>query len=344
MNVSFLSSLFAAGTWDSLRRHLDDVIPQLNTFRFATPWVLWLLLLLPLWMLLRGRFGRAAAVQFSSGELLAAASRRKRSSPGRLMAGFRYLALALLIGALARPQVDKGLSEREALGINIMFNLDFSSTMTTRDFWLDSKRVSRIEAMKRVVIEFIKARPDDRIGAVFFDRGAALLSPLTLDHEWLTLQIDSQESSRGTAPGSGMIIAAEAMLSAKDQTKVMITVTDADQINEGPEPIEVAKAIAPMGIKNHVIQIVDNSMAYRYAASGEVLKEVTRITGGQFYKVSDYPALRKVYSQIDTLEKTAFKEKKQQSWRELMEWFAVPGAILLLLVIILERTVWRRLP
>jgi Ca-activated chloride channel homolog len=342
MTVFFQSSVFAAR--GPFLDYVHEIIPQLHTFRFATPWVLWALLLLPLWMLLRGRFGRSAAVQFSSGELLAAASRRKRSAPGRLLAGLRYPALALMIVALARPQVDKGLSQREAMGINIMFVLDFSSTMTTRDFWLENKRVSRIEAMKRVVIEFIKTRTDDRIGAVFFDHGAALLSPLTLDHDWLSLQIESQESSRGTAPGSGMIIGAEAMLPAKDQTKVMITVTDADQINEGPEPVEVAKAIVPMGIKNHVIQIVDNSMSSRYAASGEVLKEVTRITGGQFFKVSDYPALRKVYNQIDTLEKTAFKEKKQQSWRELMEWFAGPAAVLLLLAFILERTVWRRLP
>jgi Ca-activated chloride channel family protein len=141
-----------------------------------------------------------------------------------------------------------------------------------------------------------------------------------------------------------MVIAAEALALAKDQSKVMITVTDADQINEGPEPEEVAKAIAPMGIKNHVIQIVDTAQSSRYAASGEVLKEVSRITGGQFFKVSDYAGLRKVYGQIDTLEKSAFKEKKQQSWRELMEWFAGPAALLLLLTFILERTVWRRLP
>jgi Ca-activated chloride channel family protein len=342
---AFFLTLPVAQAWESFRTYLNETIPQLHTFRFATPWLLWGLLLLPLWMLLRGRFGRAAAVQFSSGELLAAASRRKRSAPGRLLAGLRYPALALLIGALARPQVDKGLSQRDAMGINIMFVLDFSSTMTTKDFWLDGKRVSRVDAMKRVVNEFIKSRPEDRIGAVYFDRGAALISPLTLDHEWLMEHVDSQESSHGTAPGSGMLIAAEALLlGAENQTKVMITVTDADQINEGPEIVEVAKAFAPKGIRNHVIQIVDFSQASRYAASGEELKEVSRITGGQFFKVSDYAGLRKVYSQIDSLEKSAFKEKKQQSWREIMEWFAVPAAFLLLLIFILERTVWRRLP
>jgi Ca-activated chloride channel family protein len=141
-----------------------------------------------------------------------------------------------------------------------------------------------------------------------------------------------------------MLIAAEALLAAKDQTKVMITVTDADQINEGAEPLEVAKAIAPMGIRNHVIQIVDFTQMQQYTASGETLGETARATHGQFFKVSDYAGLQSVYRQIDALEKSAFKESKQKSWRELMAWLAIPGGALLLLEIVLAQTVWRRLP
>ncbi|RYD29075.1 MAG: VWA domain-containing protein [Verrucomicrobiaceae bacterium] len=321
-----------------------DLLPPLDTLRFANPELLWLLAVLPLWMFLRGRFGRAAAVQFSSFALLAEGARRKRAVPGRFLAALRYPALVLLITALARPQADKGLAEREKRGINIMFVLDFSSTMTTRDFFLDKKRVSRAEAMKTVVAEFIKSRPDDRIGAVYFDRGAHLISPLTLDHEWLRNQLAAETTSRGTAPGSGMLIAAEALLPAKEQTKVIITVTDADRVNEGAEPEEVARVIAPMGIKNHIIQMVDQSQSSLYTASGELFQEVARITGGQFFKVSDYGGLRKVYGQIDTLEKASFTEKKQQAWRELMPWLAVPALVLLLAEFILARTVWRRLP
>src|SRR5690606_28410491 len=122
--------------------------------------------------------------------------------------GWRYPALVLLILALARPQADKGLSEREAEGINIMLSMDFSSSMKAKDFMLGARRVSRAEAMKHVVTEFIKARPQDRIGAVFFDAGAHLISPLTLDHDWLIHQLSLEEPTRGTAPGSGMLIAA----------------------------------------------------------------------------------------------------------------------------------------
>lgn len=316
----------------------------LSSFRFAMPWLLPLLGLVPLWMWLRGRVAPVAAVQYSSGRLLAAASRRTRSSRGRLLLVLRYVAMALLLVALARPQVDKGLSEREALGINIMFVLDFSGTMKTKDFSLDRKRVSRADAMKRVVGEFIKARENDRIGAVFFDAGAHLISPLTLDHEWLLGQLALEEPTKGTAPGSGMLIAAEALEPMKDQSKVIITVTDADQINEGPEPTEVAKAIAPMGIKNHVIQMIDFGQMQRYAASGEVLADVARLTGGQFFKVSDYAGLQKVYGQIDQLEKSSFKERKQKVWRELMPWLVWPAFGLLLLEFLLTKTIWRKLP
>jgi Ca-activated chloride channel family protein len=148
----------------------------------------------------------------------------------------------------------------------------------------------------------------------------------------------------GTAPGSGMLIAAEAMEKAKNQTRVIITVSDADQVNEGPEPVAVAKALAPLGMKNHVIQLVESSNAQRHAASGELFQEVARLTGGQFYKVSDYAALRKVYQQIDSLEKSAFKEKKQKAWKDLFPWLGVPALGLLLLEFLLARTIWRRLP
>jgi Ca-activated chloride channel family protein len=323
---------------------MNELLNQFRTFRLASPWLLLALALIPIWMWLRGRHAPVAAVQFSSGELLAAAARRTRSLGGRFLLALRYLALALLIVALARPQVDKGTSEREAMGINIMFALDFSGSMKTRDFSLDNKRISRAEALKRVVMEFVKSRPNDRIGAVFFDAGAHLISPLTLDHDWLNAQLALEEPTRGTAPGSGMLIAAEALLPAKDQTKLMITVTDADQIDEGPDPEEVARAIAPMGIKNHVIQMIDFGQSDRYTASGEVLQSIARTMGGQFFKVSDYNGLRNVYRQIDQLEKSKFKENKQKSWREVMAWFAIPAGLLLLLEFLLARTIWRRLP
>lgn len=313
-------------------------------FRFESPLLLIALVLLPLWAWLRGHYAPVAAVQFSSAKLLKAAGRKPRFGRGRFLVLMRMSALNLLILALARPQMEKGLTDREAMRINMMFVLDFSSTMKTKDFVLDHKKVSRVDAMKAVITDFILARPNDRIGAVRFDAGAHLISPLTLDHDWLLDQLAQELPSEGTAPGSGMLIGAEALQPAERQTKVMITVTDADQINEGPPPEQVAKAIAPMKIKNHVIQIVDFAAAKQAAASTEVFQNVARTTGGQFFQVSDADGLRNVYQQIDQLEKSAFKENRQKTYHELMGWFAWPAALILLVELMLTHWVWRRLP
>lgn len=313
-------------------------------FRFASPLWLWALLLLPLWMMLRGRVAPVAAVRFSSTALLAVARRRPRSRFGWLLPTGHYLALALLILALARPQRDRGFIERDAEGINIMFSLDFSGSMRATDFTLDGRPATRTEAMKRVVAEFIKNRPDDRIGAVFFDRSAHLLSPLTLDHDWLTQHILDAEPTRGTAPGSGMLVAAEVLLPAEGQTRVIITVTDADQINQGADPVEVAAALRALGLKHHVIQILPHHQRGMRSHAIEMLREAARLNDGQFFQVSNTHELRRVYGLIDTLEKSPFTEKKLEAWEELMAWFAGPALGLLALGFIGQRTWGRTLP
>ena len=150
----------------------NDLQPLLKTFRFAAPWLLLLLLLIPLWAWLRGRFAPVAAVSFSSGELLRAASKQARFRRKQWLAMFRYLALALLLLALARPQVEKGLGDEDAKGINIMLVMDFSGTMKTKDFMMENKKVSRSDALIKVTAEFLRARPKDKIGAVRFDMDA----------------------------------------------------------------------------------------------------------------------------------------------------------------------------
>lgn len=323
---------------------MTDWLPAFHDFRLATPAWLWALLILPVWAFLGGRRGPRAAVRFSSARLLAAASRATRARPGWILPALRYLALAAIILGLARPQRDRGYSEREAEGINIMFVLDFSSSMNAEDFTIDGRPASRIDVLKRVVTGFIKERPDDRIGAVFFDRGAHLISPLTLDHDWLIARLMQEETTRGTAPGSGVLVAAEAMLPAKGQTRVIITVTDAEQINDGPHPVEVAHSIKDMGIKNHVIQMTEAWRVRGGSPAGDILREAARLNGGQFFQVSDTSGLKAVYAQIDRLEKSSFTEKKQELWEELMPWCVGTALALLAVASLFNRFVWRRLP
>jgi Ca-activated chloride channel family protein len=316
----------------------------MDSFRFADPWLLLLLLLIPLWAWLRGRHAPVAAVQFSSGDLLRAASRRTRFGQHRLLAAGRFLALALLLAALARPQVEKGLQDVEAKGINIMLVLDFSGTMKKKDFTMDGKKATRAQALIKVISEFMRARPKDRIGIVRYDADAFLVSPLTLDHDYLITRLGEEKNGRGTAPGSGMVIAAEHLLPATNQTKVIIVVTDAEQVNQGPQPDEVARALAPLKIRAHVIQIIDfREMASARNAWND-MAVVPKLTGGQMFQVADFGGLRSVYQQIDLLEKASFKEGKQRIYRELGPWLIGVAAALLLLELLLSQTIWRRLP
>lgn len=322
---------------------MSDFQAILKTFRFESGWLLGFLLLIPLWAWLRGRVSPVAAVEFPSGDLLRAVSRKPRFGRRQWLVAFRYAALALLVLALARPQVEKGVSDFDARGINIMMVLDWSSTMKKRDFTMDHKRVTRAQALVKVISEFMKARPQDRLGLVRFDANAFLISPLTLDHDWLIARLKEEKSGRGTAPGSGMLIAAEHLLPATNQTKVIIVVTDAEQVNQGPPPVEVGKVLLPLGIRAHVIQIVDfKDMAASLA--GNEMAQIPKATGGQLFQVADFVGLRSVYRQIDRLEKANFKEDKQRNWRELMIWFALPALVLMLGELLLRQTVWRRLP
>lgn len=316
----------------------------LDSFRFADWWLLPLLLLIPLWAWLRGRHAPIAAVQFSSGALLRDASRRTRWGHHHFLLAFRFAALALLLLALARPQVEKGLQDVESKGINIMLVLDFSSTMKKKDFVMDGKRVTRAQALIKVISEFMRNREKDRLGLVRFDADAFLVSPLTLDHDWLISRIATEQNGRGTAPGSGVLIATEHLLPATNQTKVAILVSDAEQVNQGPRPEEVARAIAPLGIRVHVIQVINFKDMATVNMSNNEMAQMAKLTGGQLFQVADFNGLRSVYQQIDLLEKASFKEGKQRIYRELGPWLMGAALALLLVELLLSQTLWRRLP
>ena len=116
-------------------------------------------------------------------------------------------------------------------------------------------------------------------------------------------------------------------------------------MNAGPPPKDVAKELAKLGIKVHLIQVVDfKDMGMLRQDRENEMVQVPKLTGGQSFQVADFAGLRSVYQQIDKLEKARFTEGKQKSYRELMAWFVVPALALLLLELLLRQTVWRRLP
>jgi len=317
---------------------------MMGSFQLASPW--WLLALVPIAALAwwHGRRGPSAALTFSSTALLGASARTTRTRPGRWLSGFRIAALALFVLALARPQVEKAETREDTRGINLMLTLDFSGTMRTMDFFLEGRRMSRSSGLKKLSAEFIRARTNDRVGLVAFDRDACLASPLTLDHDWLLTRLAAQSNGMGTAIGPALIVAAGHLQRHTNETRVIILMSDAENITGWPEPDTVAETLRPLGIRVHCVQILSPNQASPPNDLSELLTHTALRTGGNFFRVRSGPDLRAVYTAIDQLEKQKLSDRKQKGWRELFLWPALLGLALLLAEQALEHTRWRRLP
>ncbi|MGB6222263.1 VWA domain-containing protein, partial [Haloferula sp.] len=173
-----------------------------ESFQFANPAWLWLLLALPIMAFFRGRAGRAVALRLPSVSDARGVGSQPKSRIGGLLMGLLYLGLVLTIVALARPQLGKGRTEVETSGIDIMLAVDVSGSMQAMDFEIDGERLNRLEVVKEVVEEFVSDRPGDRIGMVGFAGRPYMVSPLTLDHDWLKNRLKEVQIGRvedGTA-------------------------------------------------------------------------------------------------------------------------------------------------
>ena len=179
--------------------------------RFLQPEWLWLLTVLPVVMLFRGRRGPVAAVEFSDVGLAREVARSSRARIGHFLWLLPLLAAALMIIGLARPQRAHSSTEVTANGIDIVLALDVSGSMQALDFLVDNRRVNRIQVVKSVVSRFIEERPNARIGLIAFAAAPYLVSPLTLDHDWLQQNLERVSTALagedGTAIGDGLGVA-----------------------------------------------------------------------------------------------------------------------------------------
>jgi Ca-activated chloride channel family protein len=316
----------------------------MSGLQFASPWWLLGLLVVAVLAWCRGLRGESAALGFSSTALLGSAARAARGQPGRWLSGIRLIALALMVLGLARPQAEKSETREDTRGINIMLTLDFSGSMNTRDFVSDGRRMTRSQGLKKISGEVIRSRPNDRIGLVSFDRDAGLICPLTLDHQWLLSRLDAEVNGMGTAIGPALVVSAGHLQRHTNETRVIILMTDAENITGWPDPDIVAESLRPLGIRVHCIQVLSPEQSSPVNDLAELLTHTATRTGGSFFRVRSGPDLRAVYAAIDRLEKQKLTDSKQKGWRELFLWFVIPGLALLLAEQILAHTRWRRLP
>ena len=193
--------------------------------RFLHPVWFWALAALPIIILWRGRRGPVAAVEYSDISLARDIARRTRSRIGGIVWLLPIVAAALMIVALARPQRTHSRTEVTVNGIDIVLGLDVSGSMQALDFSVDNHRVNRIAVVKSVVSRFIEERPNDRIGLIAFAAYPYIVSPLTLDHDWLLQnleRVDVGVGDDGTAIGSAIASAVNHLRTTPGRSKVVV--------------------------------------------------------------------------------------------------------------------------
>ncbi len=329
---------------------------------FAQPHWLWLLTLLPLVLIWRGRKGAVAAVEFSNVSLARKVVRESRSRLGRWVNWLPILAAALLITALARPQIVHGRSEVQASGIDIMLAIDVSGSMQALDFKVNDTPTNRLDVVKAVVAKFIEARPNDRIGLIAFAGAPYLVSPPTLDHDWLLQNLDRVQLGGvedGTAIGSAIAASTNRLRDLPSKSRIVVLLTDGQNNLGKISPLAAAEAAKAMGVKVYTIGAgvdgnapmpVKDDMGNTRMVMAKVdvdvdtLSKIASETGAQFYRATDTESLTGIYSEINRLEKSTRTLRKFETAKEMFAWALVPALGVLAMSFGLEHTRFRRLP
>jgi Ca-activated chloride channel family protein len=330
--------------------------------RFLQPEWFWALTLLPLVMLWRGRRGPVAAIQYSDVGLARAVARRSRSRIGNFVWLFAILAAVLMIVGLARPQRGHSRTEVTANGIDIVLGLDVSGSMQALDFMINNQRINRIEVVKSVVGKFIDERPDDRIGLIAFAGAPYLVSPITLDHDWLQQNLERVTIGGvddGTAIGSAIAAAVNRLRTTPAKSKVVILLTDGMNNTGKISPLAAAEAARALGVKIYTIGVGVRGKApipvrdeagnmrlvmAQVDVDEKTLQSIADQTGGKFYRATDTDSLERIYEQINRLETTAQTVQKFEHYDELYPWALIPALAILGFSFLLQHTRYRRLP
>ena len=327
--------------------------------RFLHPEILWLLTLLPLLALIRGRRGPAPALIFSTTAIAATLAQGRRTSPGHIMTAIRLLAIGLLIVALARPQLGNTTTEIKASGIDILLAVDLSGSMQAMDFTLHGQPADRLDVVKSVVDQFIDARPNDRIGLVAFAGKPYMVSPLTLDHDWLRKRLESLSIGMvedGTAIGSAIGAGINRLREKDAKSRIMILLTDGMNNAGKVPPLVAAEAAETLKIKIYTIGVGTRGEALMPATDTfgrkrlvrmkvdideDTLTKVAQMTGARYFRATDTQSLQKIYDEINSMETTTRTIKNFEHYREMFPFPLIAALLLLALELVRNQ---RRLP
>lgn len=329
-----------------------------ENFEFVNPGFFWLLTLLPLallWYIFKRKKETPELKISSLKGFKATPSFLPKLKP--LLFILRLLALAFLIVALARPRtVDVSTKTKTTKGIDIVMAIDVSASMLARDL-----QPNRLEALKDVASEFIKGRPNDRIGLVEYAGESFTKTPITSDKNIVLRSLNDIKYNTiiegGTAIGMGLATSVNRLKDSKAKSKIIILLTDGVN-NSGQIDPKIASDLAvEFGIKTYTIGIGTNGMAispigiksngtFQYGRvqveiDEKLLREIADATGGKYFRATNNKKLEEIYKEIDKLEKTDVEEFKFTQYEEMFRPLVWIAGLLLLLELLLRYTAFR---
>ncbi len=328
-----------------------------NNITFGQPWFFLLFLLFPLllWLKFRKNNRQDASLQIST---LSGVSNKGsfKNSLQNIPFWLRLLALSAIIVALARPQEKFDQTKREGQGIDIILCIDVSGSMTAQDF-----SPNRMEAAKKVAIDFVNHRPDDRIGVVIFAGESFTQCPLTTDHFVLVSQIQQIRNGLledGTAIGSGLATSVDRLRNSKAKSKVVILLTDG--VNNGGliDPSTAAEIAKAYQVKVYTIGVGSSGYApisestplgtitqpQKVSIDEKLLISIANGTGGKYFRATDNQSLEKIYADINKLEKSKVQITNFHLYSEKFYPFIFLAMALLLIEGIMRYTLFKKFP
>lgn len=331
----------------------------IHNIEFSSPYWLLLLAIIPL-MLLYKYYSKRQEIEpmtFSTLESISGLYSWKEKAI-KYLPILRYLALAALMLAMARPQQTLKEEVVKAEGIDIILAMDLSSSMLAKDFNPD-----RLTVSKEVAAKFVDKRVYDRIGLVVFAGDSFTQTPLTTDHNILKdflANIECGMLDDGTAIGMGLATATNRLKNSKSKSKVIILLTDGVNNAGYIKPLTAAEIAEEYDMKIYTIGIGTTGAALtpvnrrndgkfvfgmsKVNIDEKLLSEISKMTGGRYFRATDEAMLNSIYDEIDQLEKTEMEVNVFKRYKDI---FRIPLMLafgLLLLEFILRQTILRTLP
>jgi len=329
-----------------------------NNITFAYPELLGLFILVPVmlyWYV--NRYNRQqATLKVSSFAVIRKSSSWKnvfRHAPFVI----RLLAVCCIVIAIARPQTRNDQELKNGQGIDIILCLDVSGSMITEDLL-----PNRLEASKQVAADFVDMRPTDRIGVVIFSGEGFTLVPLTTDKAVLKSQILSIQKGMladGTAIGDGLGVSVDRLKGVKTKSKVIVLLTDGEDQGGRIDPLVGKELAKSYGIRVYTIGVGTEGYAPAPESDGQggtrmtrqkvnidekLLRMIAQETGGLYFRARDNESLKRIYTEIDKLEKSRIEVTALKRYTERFFPFALAAAALLLLEVILRYTLFKKFP